>query len=250
MRFLTEANLTQVIRRAEGNSDAGEARTQLNDRIKEIFGGAALEAAPFPGGPWDVPDEIGNGRPLLVVLSYEASSVGASVDSIPDLITRIYERKGAEGGSLRQLRNNLVFAVADESRVDEMKRQMIRRLALRDLKSPERLAELAEHQQAKVRELEGRSETEVAIAIQQCFRHLLYPSRNRMPGAAVDLAHSAFEIRRMAGPWAMCWPSPRGVRSPMRSVVRKAMNDCNAPMKRASRPVRRQSPSYSGTSPL
>ena len=49
---------------------------------------------------------------------------------------------------------------------------MARRLALRDLKAPERLAELAEHQQAKVRELEGRSETEVAIAIQQCFRHL------------------------------------------------------------------------------
>jgi hypothetical protein len=194
MRFLTEANLTQVIRRCESNTDPGEARTQLNDRIKSIFAGTALEAVPFPGGPWDVPDEIGNGRPLLVVLSYEACSVGASVDSIPDLIARIYERKGAEGGSLRQLRNNLVFIVADESRVDEMKQKMIRRFALRDLKSPERLAELAEHQQAKVRELEGRSETEIAIAIQQCFRHLLYPSRNRLPGAAVDLAHSALEI--------------------------------------------------------
>jgi hypothetical protein len=194
MRFLTEANLTQVIRRAEQNTDAGEARTQLNDRIREIFSGAVLEAASFPGGPWDVPDEIGNGRPLLVVLSYEACSVGASVDAIPDPITRIYERKGAEGGSLRLLRNNLVFIVADESRVGEMRQKMIRRLALRDLKSPERLAELAEHQQAKVRELEGRSETEIAIAIQQCFRHLLYPSRSRLPGAAVDLAHSALEI--------------------------------------------------------
>ena len=67
VRFLTEANLTQVIRRAEQNTDPGETRAQLNDRIKSIFGGTSLESVPFPGGPWDVPDEIGNGRPLLVV---------------------------------------------------------------------------------------------------------------------------------------------------------------------------------------
>jgi hypothetical protein len=194
MRFLTEANLTQVIRRAEQNTDPGETRAQLNDRIKSIFGGTALEPVPFPGGPWDVPDEIGNGRPLLVVPSYEGCTVGVSVEAVPDLIAHIYERKGAEGGSLRQLRNNLVFIVTDESRIDEMKRKMVRRLALKDLRSPERIAELAEHQQAKVRELEGRSEAEVAIAIQQCFRHLFYPSRNRLSGASVDLAHSALEI--------------------------------------------------------
>jgi hypothetical protein len=177
----------------ERNIDPGELRAQLNDRIKSIFGGngTALESVLFPGGPWDVPDEIGNGRPLLVVLSYEGCTVGISVDTVPDLIARIYERKGAEGGSLRQLRNNLVFIVADESKVEDMRQKMARRLALRDLKAPERLAELAEHQQAKVKELESKSETEVAVAIQQCFRHLLYPSRNRIANASVDLAHCA-----------------------------------------------------------
>lgn len=92
------------------------------------------------------------------------------------------------------MRNNLVFIVADESRTDEMRRKMARRLALNELKKPERIAELAEHQRAKVRELEGRAEAEVAIAIQQCFRHLFYPSRNRITGASVDLAHSALDI--------------------------------------------------------
>jgi hypothetical protein len=194
LRFLTDANLTQVIRGMERNIDPGELRVQLNDRIKSIFGGTALESVPFPGGPYDVPDEIGSGRPLLVVLSYEGCTVGISVDAVPDLITHIYERKGAEGGSLRQLRNNLVFIVADESKVEDMRQKMARRLALRDLKTPERLAELAEHQQAKVKELESKSETEVAVAIQQCFRHLLYPSRNRIANASVDLAHSALDI--------------------------------------------------------
>ncbi len=194
LRFLTEANLTQVIRAVERNIDPGDLRAQLNDRIKSIFGGSSLEIVPFPGGPWDVPDEIGNGRPLLAVLSYEGCTVGTSVDAVPDLIARTYERKGAEGGSLRQLRNNLVFIVADQSRIDEMRHKMARRLALNELKKPERITELAEHQQAKVRELEGRSEAEVAIAIQQCFRHLFYPSRNRIAGASVDLAHSALDI--------------------------------------------------------
>jgi hypothetical protein len=91
-----------------------------------------------------------------------------------------------------------VFIVADESRVEEMRQKTARRLALRDLKSPERLAELAEHQQAKVKELESKSEAEVAVAIQQCFRHLLYPSRNRIPNASVDLAHSALDIHSVS----------------------------------------------------
>jgi hypothetical protein len=75
-----------------------------------------------------------------------------------------------------------------------MKHKMARRIALRNLKTPERLLDLAEHQQAKVRELEARSEADVAIAIQQCYRHLFYPSRTRLTGASVDLAHSALDI--------------------------------------------------------
>ena len=39
MRFLAEANLRQIIRREERHVDAGEARAQLDDRIKKIFGG-------------------------------------------------------------------------------------------------------------------------------------------------------------------------------------------------------------------
>ena len=51
LRFNAEANLTQVISREEKNVDPGEARAQLNDRIKSIFGGQSFELIPFPGGP-------------------------------------------------------------------------------------------------------------------------------------------------------------------------------------------------------
>ena len=194
MRFLAEANLSQIIRREEQHVDAGEARAELNDRIKQIFGGKTFDAACFPGGPFDVPDEIGDGRPKLAVLAYDGVTVGGSVEVIPELIERIYSRKGSEGSALRVLRNNLVFVVADDARKGEMRRKACLRLALRELKKPERLTDLAEHQQAKVRELEARSEQELAIAIQQYYRHIFYPSRNRVGAGDVDLAHSAIDV--------------------------------------------------------
>ncbi len=197
LRFLAEANLTQVIGREEGNVDPGELRSELGTRIRDLFGpkgaGAALEAVPFPGGPWDVPDEIGQGRPFLAIMAYDACRVGAGAEGVPDLVARILERKGQEGGALRLLRNNLVFVVADDGRLEDMRRKMARRLALRALKAPERLNELAPHQQAKLLELEARSEADVTIAIAQCYRHIFYPSKNRAAGATVDLAHSALD---------------------------------------------------------
>ncbi len=194
MRFLAEANLRQIIRREERHVDAGEARAQLNDRIRQIFGGKTFETVSFPGGPFDVPDEVGDGRPKLVVIAYDGVTIGGSVESIPELIERIFERKGSEGSALRALRNNLAFVVADDARKEEMRRKTYHRLALQELKKPERLLDLAEHQQAKVRELEARSEQELAIAIQQCYRHVFYPSRNRVGASEVDLAHSAIDV--------------------------------------------------------
>ena len=194
MRFLAEANLRQIIRREERYVDAGEARAQLNDHIRSIFSGKTFEAVPFPGGPFDVPDEVGNGQPLLVILAYDGVTIGGSVDAVPELIERIHTRKGAEGSALRALRNNLTFIVADDARKEEMRHKISHRLALRSLKKPERLIDLAQHQQDQVREMEARSEQELAIAIQQCYRHLFYPSRNRVGMSDADLAHSAIDI--------------------------------------------------------
>lgn len=196
LRFNAEANLTQVIGREEKNVDPGEARAQLSDRIKSIFGGQSLDLVPFPGGPWDVPDDVSDGKPRLVLLSHDALEIGADLREMPEFVTRMFERKGADGNGLRSLRNNLLFVVADETKVNEMKRAIVRRLALQELKRPERVKELAEHQQAKVLELEKKSETEAAIAIQQCYRHILYPSRNALGGSgSVQLAHSVIDIQ-------------------------------------------------------
>ena len=61
MRFLAEANLAQVMRRAEQHVDAGDARAWLKDRITEIFKRREFDPVIFPGGPFDVNDEVGDG---------------------------------------------------------------------------------------------------------------------------------------------------------------------------------------------
>ena len=75
-----------------------------------------------------------------------------------------------------------------------MRRMAVRRLALQELKKPERFIDLADHQQAQVREMESKSEQELAIAIQQCYRHVFYPSRNRIGASNADLGHTALDI--------------------------------------------------------
>lgn len=194
MRFLAEANLLQIVRREEQHVDAGEARAELNETIRDVFDNKTFETLHFPGGPFDVPDEVGDGRPKLAVLAYDGLTIGASVDDVPELIERIYSRKGSEGSALRTLRNNLVFVVAEDARKEDMRRMAVRRLALRELKKPERLVDLAEHQQARVREMESKSEQELAIAIQHCYRHVFYPSRNRIGAGNADLGHTALDI--------------------------------------------------------
>lgn len=195
LRFLTEANLTMMIRRQELQVDPGEARTDLQTAIRSIFDGRTFHLVPFAGGPYDVDDAINDGRPYLVLLSYDAATVRSEALQIPELVERIYRTHGSQG-AFRGLQNNLVFLVADDGLRDEMKAKVLRRLALEALRSPQRLAELAQHQQDKVQEWYRRSEQEVALAIQQCYRHLFFPSRNnRIEGAPIDLGHTAFDIQ-------------------------------------------------------
>ena len=194
LRFLAEANLTLMIRRQEEQVDRAEARNELQDRIRHIFTGQTFELVPFAGGPEDVGDDVGDGRPRLALIGYDAETVRGDRLQIPPLVEKIFRTTGTQG-NFRQLQNHLVFLVADEQLRDEMKHALVRRLALNAMRAPDRLAELAAHQQDKVRELYQKSEQQVAVAIQRCYRHLFFPSRNsKIEGALVELGHTAFDI--------------------------------------------------------
>lgn len=194
LRFLAEANLNLIIRRQQREVDRDRARSDLQDRIRSVFAGATFELVPFAAGSEDVGDDVGDGRPRLVVISHDAEAVRGDRLQIPALVEKIFRTTGSQG-NFRQLQNNLTFLVADEALRDEMKEAMIRRLALEAMRGPDRLAELAPHQQEKVKEEYQKSEQRLALAIQRCYRHLFFPSRNnRVEGAMVELGHTAFDI--------------------------------------------------------
>lgn len=193
LRFLIEVNLGVLIRRQTKQVDTNEARNLLQERIRSIFEGKTFNLIPFAGGAYDVADDVGDGKPNLVLISYDAETVRNEAVTVPQLVENIYRTQGSQG-KFRQLQNNLVFLVADDASRDEMKNKMLYRLALEAMRAPDRLEQLPEHQQDKVNELYKKSEQELAIIIQQCYRHLFYPSRNRLEGASVDLAHTAFDL--------------------------------------------------------
>lgn len=194
LRFLAEANLTQMIRRQEMQVDPAESRAQLNDRIRDIFSGQALNLVPFAAGPHNVPDDSGEGHPYLVLINYDAATISPDALSLPELIERSYLHKG-NGADWRRNRNNVIFLVADAGGVAGMKNRMTRRLALEALRAPDKQRDLAEYQVAKLGEYHERSAQELALAIQQSYRHIFYPSRNRIEGASVDLAHTAVDVQ-------------------------------------------------------
>lgn len=193
LKFLTEVNLSQLIRRQTELVNMDEMRAQLQDRIREIFEGKTFNLVLFPQGPSEVPDDEGNGRPALVLLSYDAVGVPPDVNEIPQMVERIYSYQGSNE-NFRSLKNNLVFLLADRSKVQDMKDKVKYRLALEGMRSPDRLKQLPEHQQDKVRELYQRSDQEIAVLIQQCYRHLFYPSGSKIEGAKVSLAHATIDL--------------------------------------------------------
>jgi hypothetical protein len=141
----------------------------------------------------DVPDEIGNNKPFFALMSYDSVSVGTTVDVVPELIARIHKNVGSDGAGFRKLRNNVIFVVAEEAKINEMKREMARFLALHELIKPQRLTELAQHQQNTLLEWNRKASGLVNMAIQRCYRHIFYPSRQPL-SPDTELAHSAIEV--------------------------------------------------------
>ena len=195
LRFLSDANLTQIVERQIQLCDPGEVRSDLSARIRSLYLQGEFELKAFPAVPGEVPDEVGANKPLLALMSYDSVSVGSSVDTVPDLIARIHKHVGADATGFRKLRNNLVFIVAEEAKINDMRREMARMLALHELIKPQRMKDLAQHQQNTLLEWARKAGGRVNTAIQLCYRHIFYPSRQAL-SPDTELAHSAIEIHQ------------------------------------------------------
>lgn len=196
MRFMVEPNLEAMIRRIMRDEiDSTEIRAQLQERIRELFGAGKgdFELVPFPAGSYEVDDTVGDGRPRLVVLHYEALSISDEPQKLPPMVEEIMRHKGADQ-KLRDLQNNLVFVVADQRAIPNMQDRISRALALKELQKPERIRQLAPYQQERVKEEDKRSLLYVAESILQCYRHLFFPHHHAMAGSELPVAHAVIEV--------------------------------------------------------
>ena len=195
LRFMVEPNLTQVIRKVADEIDQADIRSVLLERIRDLFSGQGQPFEPvfFPAGPYEIPDEIREGRPYLAVLNYGAASVSAEPTGLPSDIVAMATRKGTDN-QYRVYQNNVVFAVADQDRVKTIERQVRRRLGLKRLQEPDRMRDLADYQQEQVKEEFRKSDTIVSVAVAQCYRHLFYPSNNPLGGSEAKLAHTVVDL--------------------------------------------------------
>ncbi|MYF35370.1 MAG: ATP-binding protein [Synechococcus sp. SB0678_bin_12] len=191
LRFLTEANLNQMVRKREGQFDLETVRQELNRHIGVIFAKArrCFEPVVFPASPAEIPDDTDG--PYLAVLHWEGHTVAQDHVHLPELVVRLFKERG-DNANTRRNRNNLVFVCADRLQVDDMLRKTRTFLALGQMQQVDLFASLQTHQQEQVKERHGRAQQAFALAVQQAYRHVFYPERGPEPD--VPLVHAAVTV--------------------------------------------------------
>jgi hypothetical protein len=189
LRFLTDSNLNQMVRKREQLFDLESVREELNRRIGTIFDKQRLEPVLYPASPADIPDDTDG--PYLAVIHWEGHTVEQANIHLPELVVRLFKEKG-DNANLRLNRNNLVFVCADALQVDDMLRKARTYLALQQMQQGDLFASLQSHQQDQVKERYGQAQQGFALAVQQCYRHVFYPERGQWP--EVPLTHAAITV--------------------------------------------------------
>ena len=189
LRFLTDANLNQMVRKREGQFDLETVRQELNARIGTIFAKHRFEPVRFPASPADIPDDTDG--PYLAVIHWEGHTVEQANVQLPELVVRLFKEKG-DNANLRLNRNNLVFVCADRLQVDDMLRKTRTYLALQQMQQGDLFASLQSHQQDQVKERYGQAQQGFALAVQQAYRHVFFPERGPWPDT--PLTHAAITV--------------------------------------------------------
>ena len=190
LRFLSEANLNQMVRKREGQFDLETVRRALNHRIGTIFARQRFDPVCFPASPAEIPD--GSDGPYLAVLHWEGHTVEQANVQLPELVVRLFREKG-DNAKPRLNRNNLVFVCADGLQVDNMLRKARTCLALQQMQQGDWLANLQNHQQNQVKERDGQAQQAFALSVQQAYRHVFFPGRGPWSEAPL-LNHAAITV--------------------------------------------------------
>lgn len=177
-RFKTEPSLNKIVAEEVALVGKTRAKAELDQRIRQIWKKGIFQPVFFPSEASEVDDDAE--MPKLVIMHYDAATATAD-PSPPALVRRLFDHAGSLEG-YRVYKNNLVFLVADQEQVSHMVEVARKHLAIERIAGDaDRLAEFAEEQRKKLKQMLEASELEVRVAITKAYRYLYYPSADAAP---------------------------------------------------------------------
>lgn len=173
-RFKTEPSLEMIVQQEMGSIGRTISKNYLDERIRVIWKSGILQVIFRPEEAGDVPDD--SDKPKLAIIHYDSASTSAELEEVPDLVVKLFENAGVSQ-AYRIYKNNVLFLVADSSRIGRMVDVVQRHLALdKILDNPSLKEDLSEEQHKRLRDMRDSSEIDVRIAITRAYRYIYYPS--------------------------------------------------------------------------
>lgn len=197
LRFNAQPNLEKKIRSYMANIDPSEERAYLQESIKSRFNtGDYFEAVIFPRQPEHIPDDA-HSHVQLIVIDYMQYEQSGEALEVPEVILDDFRYKTGDK-QFRQYRNHLMFLVADRNKATVMRETCRRFLALDKLNKPGELAKLAAYQQDQVKEKFQKAKSDLAIAIQQAYRHMFFPYRKALAAGGEFIDYAGIDLPQAA----------------------------------------------------
>lgn len=172
-KFKTEPSLEMIVQQEMGNIGRTISKNALDEKIRVIWKSGILQVIFRPEESSDIPDD--SDKPKLAIIHYDSASTSADTQEVPDLIVKLFENTGSTQ-AYRVYKNNVLFLVADSSRIGRMVDVVQRHLALdKILDNPSLKEELSEEQLKRLRDMRDASEIDVRIAVTRAYRYIFYP---------------------------------------------------------------------------
>ena len=184
--FRTRASVNKRYQERLGRVQPGEVRETLDAWVKEVYAGfTALQVISFPADHTAIPDNADKVRLVLVHYDKEVGYVGPGAGDRLNFVKLLYTKTGVNE-SPRTYRNNLVFLLAENSRVAGLKD------AVKSLIAWERVQKDIEVEQANLAQAGGSTFADM--------RRRARDNASGVPAEFMALEEDLSRVRELLGP--------------------------------------------------
>ncbi len=191
-RFTSQPNVRRMVNDRRGNLSANEIEDALRDAVRSEYDQSApgkvdnpLPVVLYPSRANNAPD-IRDSVHLCIIAP--ANFNWRDRDGNERIIAELHREKSGASGAHREHRNNVIFLVAQDDNLSDIREHVAALMAARAVKR-ERSGELEKHQKEILDEIIARERKAVSQSVQNKWTTLIYPAdRNDLGDAAPHLA--------------------------------------------------------------